>query len=97
MTTIPEYKPDAAAAPPTAFLLDEPEWREIQKAARAERKTVAEWVRQALRAARRAVSTTDVDRKLDAIRSAARHEFPTADIGQMNEEIARGYLGAPER
>ena len=36
-------------------LLDEPEWREIQKAARAERKTVAEWVRQALRTARRAV------------------------------------------
>ena len=61
-------------------LLDEPEWREIQKAARAERKTVAEWVRQALRAARRAVSRTDVDRKLDAIRSAARHEFPTVDV-----------------
>ena len=78
-------------------LLDEPEWREIQRAARAERKTVAEWVRQALRTARRAVSTADVDRKLEAIRTAARHGFPTADIDQMNDEIARGYLGAPER
>jgi hypothetical protein len=77
-------------------LLDEPEWREIQRAARAERMTVAEWVRQALRAARRAVSTADVDQKLEAIRTAARHEFPTADIDRMNEEIARGYLGAPE-
>ena len=76
-------------------LLDEPEWREIQRAARAERMTVAEWVRQALRAARRAVSTADVDQKLAAIRTAARHEFPTADIDQMNEEIARGYVGGP--
>jgi hypothetical protein len=33
-------------------LLDEPEWREVQRAARASRVTVAEWVRQALRAAR---------------------------------------------
>lgn len=74
-------------------LLDEPEWREIQKAARAERMTVAEWVRRSLRTARRAVSTVDVDRKLEAIRAAARHEFPTADIDQMNEEIARGYVG----
>jgi hypothetical protein len=74
-------------------LLDEPEWREIQRAARTERMTVAEWVRQALRAARRAVSTADVDQKLGAIRTAARHEFPTADIDRMNEEIVRGYVG----
>lgn len=33
-------------------LLDEPEWREVQRAARAQRLTVAAWVRQALRAAR---------------------------------------------
>ena len=74
-------------------LLDEPEWREIQKVARAERMTVAEWVRQTLRSARRAVSTADVDVKLGAIRMAARHEFPTADVEQMNAEIAQGYLG----
>jgi isocitrate dehydrogenase kinase/phosphatase len=77
-------------------LFDEPEWREIQRAARAERTTVAEWVRRALRAARRATSAKDVDAKLAAIRTAVRHELPTADIDQMNAEIARGYLGAPK-
>lgn len=78
-------------------LFDEPEWREIQRAARAERTTVAEWVRQALRAARRTTSTGSVDAKLAAIRTAARHEFPASDIEQMNAEITRGYLGESDR
>jgi hypothetical protein len=72
-------------------LLDDPEWREIQRTARAKRMTVAEWVRQALRVARRSESAGDVDKKLAAVRRAARHGFPTADIDQMNEEIERGY------
>lgn len=72
-------------------LLDDPEWREIQRTARAKRMTVAEWVRQALRFARRRESAGDVDKKLAALRRAARHDFPTADIDQMNEEIERGY------
>ena len=74
-------------------LLEEPEWREIQRAARARRMTVAEWVRQALRAARRQRSSKDSHAKIAAIRAAARHSFPTADIEQMNAEIERGYLG----
>ena len=74
-------------------LLDDPEWREIQRAARARRLTIAEWVRQALRAARRQQPTGDVDRKLEALRAAARHAFPTADIEQMLEDIERGYRG----
>ena len=74
-------------------LLNEPEWNEIQKSARAERMTVAEWVRQTLRTARRATSTADVDAKLAALRTAAQHQFPTGDVEQMNAEIARGYLG----
>jgi hypothetical protein len=73
-------------------LLDDPEWREVQRAARAERTTVAEWVRRALRLARRTTSAGDIDAKLSAIRTAARHQFPTADLAQMNAEIARGYL-----
>lgn len=73
-------------------LLDEPEWREIQRTARAKRMTVAEWVRQALRVARRRESPGDVDKKLAALRRGATHNFPTADIDQMNEEIERGYL-----
>jgi hypothetical protein len=77
-------------------LLDEPEWREVQRAARAERTTVADWVRRALRAARRSTSMQASDSKVSAIRTAARHAFPTADIAQMNAEIARGYLGTQE-
>jgi hypothetical protein len=74
-------------------LLDEPEWREIQRAARAERTSVAEWVRQALRAARRSTSTKSLDAKISALRAAARHAFPTGDVEQMNAEISRGYQG----
>ena len=74
-------------------LLEEPEFREIQRTARAHRMTVAEWVRQALRAARRRESSGDVEKKLAAIRRAMQYQFPTADIEQMNEEIEQGYLG----
>jgi hypothetical protein len=78
-------------------LLDEPELRDIQRAARAQRMTVAEWVRQALRAARRGRPSRDPDRKLAAIRAAARHSFPTADIERMLEEIESGYRGTASR
>jgi fatty acid-binding protein DegV len=54
--------------------------------------TIAEWVRQALRVARRRQSSGDVDTKLAAIRAAARHTFPVADIDQMTAEIERGYV-----
>ncbi len=74
-------------------LLDEPEWREVKRAARARRVTMAEWVRQALRAARREQPSGDLDRKLDAVRAASRHAFPTADVDQMLAEIERGYVG----
>jgi hypothetical protein len=73
-------------------LLEEQELKEIQRAARAERMTVAEWVRQALRSARREVPLRDPERKLAAIRAAARHSFPAPDIEKMLEEIERGYL-----
>ena len=72
-------------------LLDEPEWRDVRRAARAQRTTVAEWVRQALRAARRREPLGDAGRKLDGVRAAARHSYPAADIDQMLAEIERGY------
>ncbi|OFW06136.1 MAG: antitoxin [Acidobacteria bacterium RIFCSPLOWO2_02_FULL_68_18] len=75
-------------------LLEEAEWRELRRTARAERTTVAEWVRRALRSAQRQASPKDADRKLSAIRRAARHRFPTADLAQMHAEIERGYLGS---
>lgn len=72
-------------------LLDDPEWREIQRAARAQRLTIAEWVRLALRAARRQQPTGDLDRKLGAVRTAARYSFPSGDIEKVLDEIERGY------
>jgi hypothetical protein len=74
-------------------LFDDAEMRELQRAARAERMTVAEWVRQTLRAARRRAPTGDAGRKVTAIRKAARHQFPTGDIDDMLAEIERGYVG----
>lgn len=78
-------------------LLDEAHYRELRRLARAERMTVAEWVRQALRLARRRQPTGDTERKLAAIRAAAQYEFPTADMAQVLAEIERGNLGAEGR
>jgi hypothetical protein len=74
-------------------LLDETELRAIRRIARARRLTVAEWVRQTLRAARRREPLGDSRRKLESVRAGARHSFPVGDIGQMLAEIERGYLG----
>ena len=78
-------------------LLEESEWREIQSAARAQRMTVAEWVRQALRGARRREPGGQLGRKLEAVRSAVKHSFPTGDIEQMLTEIERGYADEQAR
>lgn len=77
--------------------LDEREYREIRKAASARGQTVAEWVRQALRHARRSEPASGVDEKIAAVRAAARHSFPTGSVAEMNRDIARGYAaGLPE-
>lgn len=74
-------------------LLDEAEFAEIRRVARRHRVTVAAWVRQALRLARRDEPSSDPRRKLAAVRAAARGAYPTADIAQMLSEIERGYTG----
>jgi hypothetical protein len=76
-------------------MLDDAELAEIQKAARRQRMTTAEWVRQALRAARRVQPRGEAKKKLDVVRAATRHAFPTADIDQMLQEIERGYTSGP--
>ena len=73
-------------------LLDESELAEIRKLARRQRLTTAAWVRQALRAARRAEPGGDAKKKLAIVRAAAGHAFPTADIDRMLADIERGYL-----
>jgi transposase-like protein len=75
-------------------LLDEEEFAQIRRIARRHRLTVAEWVRQALRQARRDEPSSDPRRKLSAVREAARGAYPTADIEQMLRETEQGYLGA---
>jgi hypothetical protein len=76
-------------------MLDDAELAEIRKAARRERMTTAEWVRQALRAARRAQPRGEAKKKLEVVRAATRHAFPTADIDQMLREIEHGYTAGP--
>ncbi len=71
-------------------LLEESELRELRRLARRSSTTVAEWVRRALRAARRSEPAKDAERKLAAVRAAARHPFPTADIDRMLAEIEQG-------
>jgi hypothetical protein len=77
-------------------ILQDPEYREIQRAANAQRMTIAAWVRQALATARRREPVGDSGKKLDVVRAATRHSYPTADIDTMLAEIEHGY-GLAER
>jgi hypothetical protein len=73
-------------------VLDDSEAREIRRLARARRMTVSEWVRQALRFARRQEPETDQTRKLQVVRASVRHSYPVSDINEMLAEIEQGYL-----
>jgi hypothetical protein len=72
-------------------IVQDPEYRDIQRAARLRRMSIAEWVRQALVQARRSEPSRELASKLEVIRAAARREFPTADIDRMLDEIEQGY------
>jgi hypothetical protein len=72
-------------------LLPDPEYRDIQRAARSRNMSVAEWVRQALSLVRRSEPSGSAGKKLEAIRAAARLQYPTADIDRMLADIERGY------
>ena len=72
-------------------IVQDPEYRDIQRAARLRRMSIAEWVRQALVQARRSEPSREVSSKLEVIRAAAHMDFPTADIDRMLEEIEQGY------
>ena len=74
-------------------ILDDEEMRAIQGIATRHNTTVAEWVRQTLRAARHQEPRLDSERKLKVVRAAIRHKFPSADIDQMLAEIEHGYIG----
>ena len=76
--------------------MDDVELREIKRFARRKRLTVAEWVRQTLREARRREPQVSPGRKLGVVREASQHCYPSADIAQMLKEIERGYLESAE-
>jgi hypothetical protein len=76
-------------------LLDESEFADLREAARRDGVPVSEWVRQVLREAQARRAGGDIASKLDAVRTAVRYEFPTADIDDMLAEIESGYRGDP--
>ena len=77
-------------------ILQDPEYREIQRAARSQHLSIAAWVRQALAAARRRDPIGDPGKKLGVVRAAARHNYPTADIDQLLADIESGYHTADQ-
>lgn len=72
-------------------LLEEDEFDSLRHAAREEGIPVSEFVRRALREARRRRPGGDLQAKLLAVRAAVGHEFPTADIDAMLDETERAY------
>ena len=78
-------------------ILQDPEYREVQRIARLRHMSIAEWVRQALELARRREPTRSIEKKLEVIRTAARHQSPVGDIEQMLAEIEQGYLRGSSR
>lgn len=74
-------------------ILEESEYREIQRAARSRHMSIAEWVRQTLDLARREEPAGSMGKKLETVRRAARCEYPAADINSMLDEIEAGYRG----
>ena len=77
-------------------ILQDPEYREVGRAARARHMTIAAWVRRALEAARRQEPVGDAAKKLAALHAAVELNLPPAvDIDQMLAEIEQGYLSDP--
>ncbi len=72
-------------------ILKDPEYGEIQRVARSRRMSIAEWVRQALDLARRREPGAGVGKKLEVIRAAARHDYPSPYIDRMLAEVESGY------
>ncbi len=71
------------------MILQDPEYREIRRAARSRHMSLAEWVRQALELARRRESLGSVAKKLEIIQAAARHSFP---VGETAQALKRGLI-----
>ncbi len=75
-------------------IIDDADYRDLQRVARRHHVTVSEWVRRALKEVALREPTVSPDRKLGVVREAARSSYPTADIDTMLADIERGYLGS---
>ena len=78
-------------------LLDDAELRTIQRIARRDKLTTAEWVRRRLREGAAASALPDTASRLAAIHAAYRHgsTAPAPEIDQMLDEIELGYRADP--
>ena len=72
-------------------ILKDPEYREIQRAARSRHMSIAEWVRQALDLACRREPLGSIGKKLEIVHKAARYDYPVGDVDSMLAEIEAGY------
>jgi len=77
-------------------ILQDAEYREFQRSANSQPMTIAAWVRETLAMARHRCPVGDSGKKLDVVRAATLHSFPTADIDTMLAEIEPG-CGVAER
>jgi hypothetical protein len=73
-------------------ILSDEDMRDVQRMARLQKTTVADWVRRALHAARNRQPMKEAEKKIHVIRAAARASFPAAGIREMLAEIESGYL-----
>ena len=76
-------------------VLDDDEMKEIAAMARTQKVTISSWVRTALREARSRRPQAAGDRKIQVVRAAIKHGFPTADMDKMLAEIESGYQSGP--
>jgi hypothetical protein len=74
-------------------VLDEEELAQIRRMAEAQRQSVSDWVRQVLRAARREYPSVESGRKVQVVREAATHRYPSGDMVDLLREIESGYAG----
>ncbi|MGI8617518.1 MAG: ribbon-helix-helix protein, CopG family [Gemmatimonadaceae bacterium] len=78
-------------------VLDDSEYRDLERWARRQRTTVSAVVRRAIRELRQSEPTREPQRKLQVVREAARHAYPAPEIAQVLAEIERGYGGEKEQ
>jgi len=76
-------------------ILQDPEYREIQRAARSRWMSIAEWVRQALDLARPRELTGSMAKKIAAVQLAAQGQYRSGDIDSILGEIEAGYTAGP--